>query len=871
MVEDKRKTSSKPLTAAPRLLSWGEPPLALLPASLAQRLDTIPLPDWLANALGARGASVTTLQAGVWERLPEDPEIRGRARAYVLDLVSAHALELDDVTLGGNGVRSMEELTEWWPARPRNACAAAADRVGLATLTFGDLLDTRNVGVRIALEAAALLDFFPRNAPATPGADSSAPMPRLTIPRWSKPGSPLLPATLRRALADEVLPKWLVSDLHLPEGANPLSLDASPWRRLDALPIRVGRYLMGLLTYRADDLARIRVLDGTWPADLDPADVPWPRRVRTSLERADLIDPKRLQFVTYGELLAIPAMGVKTVLEFAAMADAVVSAPSRTLDEVTRNSLLQAAETGWAERVQAADPRFRDVVPPFAGTLAELFEDALTDPEGPRAWAIAEALPQIRERVKDIGAEPIDLALTRLLKSLGVSDRNSAIVRRRLGWTGRPPLSLRETGHAFNLSGESVRQIEGRVRKRIDRTYLPQIQRAVDLLTDRAPLRPDDAARLLQKEGLSTVPIHPSALAEAANLLGYEVSFQIDLVDGQAYVVAQGASGAGPVFKVARRQAGRVGVSNVQEVQAELELRGQPWAAEVLSRVLHSSDRVQFLHDDWFWMPGIGPYRNRLRNVSRRMLSVTPRLDVPTLRQGVRRRYRFMHIDSVPPVSVLAAFYAAHPEFVLHADDTVSSAQPLDYREELGDVEEAFVDVLRGSPTGLMDRAQLDEAVTGMGVNANTFSVFTTYSPILDHPATNIWSLRGQPIDPTELEALRGVLATRTRRRRTLAYGWDEDGTLQLTVEVSDVGSPVVGIPSAIARYVAGRHFRAVTQDGVPAGTIAIDEGGTSWGYGPFMRRRGGEPGDALTVRFDLVAEIATLVLGDEAPLQEPD
>jgi hypothetical protein len=321
------------------------------------------------------------------------------------------------------------------------------------------------------------------------------------------------------------------------------------------------------------------------------------------------------------------------------------------------------------------------------------------------------------------------------------------------------------------------------------------------------------------------------------------------------------------VFAVARREAGRVGVSNIEEVHAELEARGQRFSADVVSRILHSSDRVHFLHEDWFWMPGITSDRNRLRNVSQRMLSVTPRLDVPTLRQGVRRHYQFRRIDTVPPVAVLTAFYDAHPEFVLHADGTVSSAGRLDYRKELGDVEEVFVEVLRASPTGLMDRAELEEAVTGRGVNVSTFSVFTTYSPILDHPATNVWSLRGQAVDPAELEALRGVLATRTRRRRTLAYGWNEDGTLQLTVVVGDVGSPVFGIPSAIARYVAGRRFPALTQDGVPAGTVVVDDGGASWGYGPFFRRRGAEPGDALTLRFDLVAETVVLSLEDDTVL----
>ena len=36
------------------------------------------------------------------------------------------------------------------------------------------------------------------------------------------------------------------------------------------------------------------------------------------------------------------------------------------------------------------------------------------------------------------------------------------------------------------------------------------------------------------------------------------------------------------------------------------------------------------------------------------------------------------------------------------------------------------------------------------------------------------------------------------------------------------------------------------------------------WGLGPFFRRRGGEPGDTLTIRFDLKGRVAVVELGDE-------
>jgi hypothetical protein len=40
-------------------------------------------------------------------------------------------------------------------------------------------------------------------------------------------------------------------------------------------------------------------------------------------------------------------------------------------------------------------------------------------------------------------------------------------------------------------------------------------------------------------------------------------------------------------------------------------------------------------------------------------------------------------------------------------------------------------------------------------------------------------------------------------------------------------------------------------------------------GYGPFMGRRGAEPGDTVTLRFDLTTEQVTLTLDEDAALQE--
>lgn len=690
--------------------------------------------------------------------------------------------------------------------------------------------------------------------------------------RWGQPGSPLLPEALRRALADEALPSWLLTDLHLPADATALALDQSPWLHIDELPGRVERYLITLLTYRLPQLGDLRISERPWPQGIRPKDVPWPTRVGNALRRSGYLrDPSGIESVTFGDLLAIPALGVKSVLEFAALVDAVTGTPAESLDEVARDDLMAAAEEGWVEWVESDDPRFRDVLPPFSGSVAELLEEAINNPEGVRATALAESLPRIRERASKIASEPLDTALIRLAEASGASERDVEMVCARLGWRGGDGQTLQEIADRFSVTRERVRQVIGRIVDQIHVAYVPQVERAVQIVTDSAPLRALDVGPLLVAAGHSSIPVAVSSLQATAEVFGYEVTFEIDPGDGVPYVLARGSVTSGPILSVSRRQSGRTGATNLEEVCAELINGDEGPAVEDVSRILRASPKVEFLVDDWFWMPGIPLDRNRLRNVARRMLSVTPALDLSTMRQGVRRRYRFMHIDLVPPTPVLEAFFRTHPEFRMDEHGSVESVSPLDYRDELGEVERTFVDVLRSVPAGLMDRTELEEAVTGRGVNPSTFSVFTTYSPILDHPAKNVWCLRGHAADPAKLEALLAAVATRPRRRRTLAYGWDDDGKLRLTVEIPSVTGPVIGIPSAIARYVAGRQFDASTLEGMPTGTVVINEEGASWGYGPFLRRRGAEVGDVMTLKFDLVTPSVTLSLGDDTALDEPE
>jgi hypothetical protein len=144
-----------------------------------------------------------------------------------------------------------------------------------------------------------------------------------------------------------------------------------------------------------------------------------------------------------------------------------------------------------------------------------------------------------------------------------------------------------------------------------------------------------------------------------------------------------------------------------------------------------------------------------------------------------------------------------------------------------------------------------------------------TYSCVVEHVDTNIWSVRGADINPAAVEALRKANALRPKEVRVRNFGWTPEGKLWIASTISDGTQPtVIGCPAGTSAYLAGEKFVAFTQDEIPCGTIGITNDGTAYGFGPFQRMTGGDPGDILVVEFDLQERKATLLLGSEELLE---
>ncbi|GMQ87274.1 MAG: hypothetical protein BMS9Abin08_0474 [Gammaproteobacteria bacterium] len=710
--------------------------------------------------------------------------------------------------------------------------------------------------------------------------------------RWGEAPAPLLPETLRIELENEPLPEWVCAETGLPLESTAADLGPKVWGSMTEMSPRLRHFLVFLLKTHKGPIKRLLCVNRNWPLGLKVSDVPWTIRTTNCLGQSGFLDDSEaLIQLTFGQLFKIERMGMLSALDFCCTLEAVIDQYGFTLDAYVASpneplkpspikQLSEVADQSWSAMVSSKDPRFSECLPYGQGTLQDCIERMITEPLD---LVSAVELPRLIEysscalnEVDRLGSLKLEQSLVEFLRRISrFNEERLETIAARFGWAGREPSTLEKCGERLGITRERIRQIQNKIIKRIpDHTvFMPKLEEALRLLEKNAPIGLTEASQLLQKNEVSKVQFHPSGILEAARLLHHDTTLEICTIKGRKFLVSRSESvTAGVIPKVARKLAGKIGVSNVFEVTSTVSDKGFDVDELQVRRILESIDDFEFLNKDWFWAKDISSHRNRLCNVIRKMLSVVSSQSVTNIREGVKRVYRWRassnkHYSDLipPPIYILREFIGNHPDYLLEGD-MVCSTLPLDYNRELGDVERIIVDVLRSSPSGVMDRQTFSNACLQRGVNENTFSIMTSYSCVVDHLGIDIWKLRGANINPAAVEALREANQLRPREKRVIGYGWSEDGTLWVAARIPrHSGSLVIGLPSGINRILTDQKFPCISKnDRRECGTIVVDAKGTSWGYGPFMRRYGADVNDILLTEFDLVSQNAALSIVDD-------
>ncbi len=712
------------------------------------------------------------------------------------------------------------------------------------------------------------------------------------IPLWGERGCPPLPETLRLAWASEIIPTWVVGELSLCKGATLSELDVDAWSRCShkVLPESVKRFLVNLVAMRRPTIAHLRVLAQPWPRSLDPALLSWSNRTRNCLRKAGLLsDLSRLSALTFKDLFSIQAMGVVSVLDFACVVEAALAPALQSVRSGTNGSgdlaseLIKAIDASWSTQVSNQDPRFSDLLPPGTLTIFERLEQLTAEPEDPPLAEVqlARAITILEERLSTISSLSLEAALANFVERVAqIRGAPLQALLRRLGCDGEEPATLEEAASLLSKTRERMRQMQKKFSERVPKhpIFMPQLDAAISVVRAAAPISVDHASELVQSKGISSRPFHPRSLLVAAEFCGRTQPFEIETSVGfPRVVVERSREFERAAILVGCRQADASGATNVQEVSAELMSKGySDIADENVRRLLTDHPEFEFLNGDWFWYKTGIPDRNRLRNITRKMLSVTSQIHVSELREGVHRHYKIRGTRGVsswplvtPPRAVLQEFYRLHPEFSIDASGFIAAVGHLDCASELNPTERVLLQVLRSSPACLLDRSSLSRSCTEWGMNSNTFSQYLSSSPVISHIGTDMWSLRGTRLDPAAVEALREANAARPSEKRIIDHGWTEAGNLWLAARLPNLQSHLVlGIPSAIRRFVVGREFPATDEHGSAAGTVHVNDEGTSYGYGPFLVRRGADTGDILLISFRITEGVSVLRIIDDEELE---
>jgi hypothetical protein len=543
--------------------------------------------------------------------------------------------------------------------------------------------------------------------------------------------------------------------------------------------------------------------------------------------------------------------------------------------------LLDAIDASWSPQVSRQDARFADLLLSGDETVFERLERTTLEPQDPPLAEVelARDIVSVKARLAQLATLTLDEALTTFVeKATHLRGRKLQALVRRLGFDGQPPATLEEAASQIGLTRERLRQIQKRFADHLPDhpIFMPQMDAAIAVVREAAPMTVDRASELLRERCVTTGAFHPKSVLAAAEVCRRPRPFEIDFSSGVARVVIEDRQDLERMsLSVACKQAGASGATNVQEILAEVVSKTHSNLEEKdLRRFLQDCSEIEFLSEDWLWHKDGAPGRNRLRNVSRKMLSVASPIHVNELREGVQRHYRIRRTRGhgrwpllTPPRTVLEAFYRAHPEFAVDSAGQVSPVVQLDQRAELNTTERVLLDALRSSPACLLDYATFGRACANAGMNPNTFSQYLSSSPVIAHLGTDLWSLRGIRVDAASVEVFRQANAARPREKRIIDHGWTESGDLWFAARLPELQSALVlGIPSAIRRFVAGRDFPATDESGLSAGTVRLNaEGTASYGYSAFLGRRGADQDDILLVVFRLTEGTATLrLIGDE-------
>ena len=661
------------------------------------------------------------------------------------------------------------------------------------------------------------------------------------------------------------IPKSLRAKLKVPETFQTLAdLSARSWSTIG----RRGCYELGLLV----ETAVVELLKSPNAADIRGVSLPTlspavgkfllpvvSARVANALQRAfgaNLSEGSRAK--TIADVLNLQGFGVKSLVELLTALESIPGAVqsaereaersaelSRRHSARTRKLLEEIARLPDSNKIFRCDPRFGESVGKISSAGVSLAEAATCAFREGAVRTSADLIHCLKTLIADIhGAKRIFLeAELRIIIRRTVSQRDGDIVMRHCGFDGLGGSTLEVIGLSLGLTRERVRQIVKRtVQKVPSASYVPVLDRALRAISRNMPQSSVALSVALQDAKISADPFDVRGIEKACKQFAKTCVFVFhstypDLVcdqkdqDAVSAIVAETSS-----------ISSSNGAGNLVQLRLRLEHGEKTFNDQQMKNIIGIAPDIVWLDEDKVWFCHRSG-KNRLRNCTRKMLSVSPTLDVAEIRAGLARNHR---MEVTPPKRVALAVCKIFPEFAVSGTSvSMASANGENY---LSGLERNFFRIL-SSHDGVCSRDQLERECVAAGMNRNSFYQYLSYSPILERVGNGVYALRGAQIPPGLVDELR----KRSERKGTVLidYGW-RDGEIWVAYRLSTsmIRNGVYSIPSALSAFLFG-GFDFVDES---SGTRWMVDNGATYGssLSTLFSITGAVQGDYLVLVFDV-------------------
>jgi len=792
---------------------------------------------------------------------------------------------------------------------------------GLARATFGELMSLRNFGAVSFFDLATCLDqaFEAVNIAAARNRElderrkrsqDDVPLGRQlglrldlsqpSIVPWQQAGSPVLPKVLQRCLSRSVLPAALLTAL---------PLDAtSPWESrfleerefVDSASLTLAfselRSIVNLSKPFLDH-EQAALVKGVWESQTRSLfeELPLRARTRNALLRrfgaAEAVLPG-LASSTVGEIFDLRHFGVISFLDLGTCLDQVLdrsrlpgasviphSSPAVDEDGNDSSEFATPRAPAFAGVIRRDDGRFGDLFDDDSETL-EIFVSRAEDQE--LRWSCVQQVVYEVEAGCQLRAHQFleDEAEDILSSALGEDARRwLPVFARRFGLDGRAPGTLDEAAALVGVTRERVRQVQKRLEGRLPRgeTWAPAMDQARDLLEVVTPTTTTEVATAFAAAGLTRRDSWSAPeLVAVAKLSGRILHVE---QNGEWIGTAAELETVKQVRAAVRAVSGFFGVATEAQVITRLRESGDdPVEVGLVQAVLERDPAVHKLRSGYFWTDH-AEGRNRLVNVSLRILTVLEPQTLEDMHEGVERAFtwrastggdRFKALLA-PELEILPDFYVSHPAFRITEDGHVRATVSLPM-EALGPEKMTMVGVLRAQNPPAMDRNSLIAACVDMGMSVSTAGVLVTYGEFIKRFAMNVWGLRGIHLSDREV----ALLQAEAKNRSALVDGTRVSGRTPTgrpwfarRITPSFLFSGVMSHDWERGRLQESRFDVIDGLDGERVGQLRFS-GGFNYGYTSWLRKNGAKVGDVIRVTVDEDEGQCIVELGDEELLTEP-